>query len=73
MIIKGMVDAWEKRTSNDGVVLPAAPAGTSPLDEVYLESIVGGAADSIDFFTFVCSSGSLPPSYACGVTTGTCS
>ncbi|MEV1076142.1 hypothetical protein [Micromonospora parva] len=71
MIIKGMADAWQQRNAGETAALPAAPAGASPLDEVYLESIVGGAADSLDFFTFVCSS-SVPPSVVCPTTSNLC-
>ncbi|MEU7926175.1 hypothetical protein [Micromonospora sp. NPDC049801] len=70
MIIKGMTDAWQNRGSEEAT-MPAVPAGASPLDEMYLESIVGGAADSLDFFTFVCSS-SVPPTVVCPTTSNLC-
>lgn len=66
MIISNMVGAWRNREENGSVALPAEPAGASPLDEVYLDAIAGGAADSIDFLTFVCTS-SVPHTWACPV------
>lgn len=54
MLVNRMMDAWKNRQE-----VSAQPAGASPLDEVYLDAIVGGSADSIDVFSLGCTS-SLP-------------
>ncbi|MBV9847584.1 MAG: hypothetical protein JOZ47_21300 [Kutzneria sp.] len=45
-----MADAWRNRTPRSAGYdkMPSAPAGALQLDEIYLEALSGGAADSVD-------------------------
>jgi hypothetical protein len=63
MLVNRMAEAWKNRSADAGAG-PATPAGASPLDEINLDAIVGGATTSVDFFTFVCTS-SVPPTLTC--------
>lgn len=58
MLVSRMRDAWKARRT-DGAQALSAPASASPLDEMYLDGIVGGSADSVDSFS-PGRSGSVP-------------
>lgn len=62
MLANNMADAWRRRNGAGGE-LPAVPAGASAADELYLDAIVGGAADSIDVLLTLSCTSSLPNTY----------
>ena len=70
MLVSRMRDAWKARQA-DGAPAPSAPAGASPLDEMYLDGIVGGSADSVDSFSLGCSS-SVPSTITGCATSSNC-
>ena len=70
MLVSRMRDAWKAR-QDDAAQAPSTPAGASPLDELYLDGIVGGSADRVDSFSLGCSS-SVPSTITSCPTSSNC-
>lgn len=61
---------WTSREKVDEVRRPASPAGASPLDELYLDAIAGGASPNTDFDLYLLTNLSCHPLDTFNVCTG---